>query len=476
MKLPDTVEECHALILRLMERIEELERRLGQNSRNSSRPPSSDAPSAKPKLPPKKRPSGRQPGGQPGHDGHHRETIPPEEIDQVEDHWPDRCEQCHRELPGDLRLEVGEPQVHQISEVEFVRRNTEHRMHTQQCPHSDCGWATPCPWPQGLPTGHFGPQLTATMGLLAGGYRMSTRTAQEIARDVFGVSVSLGSVVACEQTVSQAVAPAVEEARTYAQQQRVANVDETSWREGRKKAWLWIMATTCVVVFLIQRWRNRAAARTLLGSFQGILGSDRWTSYRVYQGPRQICWAHLERDFTAMSEYKGKAGRIGKELGRLSRQMFRWWHRVRDGSMGRARFKLKIKPLRRRVEGLLQRGVTSGVPRVAGMCWDIAGNHGDMLWTFVDQEGVEPTNNNAERPLRHAVLWRRSSHGTHSEAGSRFAERMLTVRATLRAQGRNLVSYVTDAVHAWLNQLPAPSLLPGQDCVQLATSAPPLAA
>ena len=467
VELPKTLEEAHALILRLLARIEEqdrriaeLERRLNQNSQNSSRPPSSDPPLLR--LPPKRKPSGRKPGGQPGHEGHHREPLPPNAVTGVEHHWPQRCEHCQRELPRDRRVEVGEPLCHQVTELpEVVAETIEHQMHTQECP--DCRQSTPCPWPAGVPAGSFGPRLTAVAGLVSGCYRSSTRTVAEILRDLFGVSISLGTVVACEQAVSRAVAPAVEEARRYVQKQPVANVDETSWRERRRKAWLWIMATTFVIVFLIHQRRNRVAARELLGSFKGTLGSDRWTAYHVHVGRRQICWSHLERDFHAMSEYKGKARRIGKELGQLTRKMFRWWHGVRDGTMTRARFKLKIKPLQRRVEDLLRRGVVSGVPRVAGMCWDIGGIHADALWTFVEVEGVEPTNNRSERGLRHAVIWRKSSYGSHSEAGSRFVERMLTVRATLRAQGRNVVQFVTQAVLASLNHLPLPSLLPDSE-------------
>lgn len=467
VELPRTLEEAHALIRRLLARIEEqdrriaeLERRLNQSSRNSSRPPSSDPPSVK--LPPKKKPSGRKPGGQPGHEGHHREMVPPSKVDRVEHHWPQACEQCGRELPRQGRVEVGKPLRHQVTELpEVAAKTTEHQMHAQECPK--CRWTTPCSWPQGVPAGSFGPRLTAVAGLVSGCYRSSTRLVAEMLRDLFGVSMSLGSVVACEQAVSHAVASAVEEARTWAQKQRVANVDETSWRERRRKAWLWIMATAFVVVFLIHRRRNRAAARELLGTFQGTLGSDRWSVYQVYGGRRQICWSHLERDFHAMSEYGGKVGRIGKELVRLTRKMFRWWHCVRDGTMSRGRLQLKMKPLRRRVEELLRRGVVSGVARVAGMCWDIGGIHGDALWTFAEVEGVEPTNNEAERGLRHAVIWRKSSYGSHSEAGSRFVERMLTVRATLRAQERNVVQFVAQAVHASLNRLPVPSLLPGAE-------------
>jgi len=449
-------------------RIEALEQRLNQTSQNSSRPPSSDPPSIK--KPPPKKPSGRKPGGQPGHPGSHRELLPIEKVDEVVEHWPQNCEHCHGPLPDHLRTEVGDPMRHQVTELpEAPAVVTEHRLHTQEC--EGCGWATAAQLPPGVPVGAFGPRLAAVVSMLTGCYRMADRVAEEAARDLFGVSISLGSVVACQQTTSRAVAAPVEDARAYAQQQPVAFTDETGWRERRKKAWLWVMATSLVIVFLIHRRRSRQAARDVLGKFLGTLVSDRWSVYKIHEGLRQICWAHLARDFQAMSECRGKVGRLGTELVHLTLRMFRWWSHVRDGPMTRAEFQRRMKPLRRRVACLLRQVVESAQPHFSGMAWDIAGLHEQALWTFVDVEGVEPTNNTAERALRHAVLWRRSSHGTHSEEGSRFVERMLTVRATLRAQGRNVLDYLTQAVDNSLRGLPAPSLLPENSCDQLALAA-----
>jgi transposase len=474
--LPTTIEECHALILRLLPlveeverlraRVEELERRLNQSSQNSSRPPSSDPPFIK-RLP-KKEPTGRQPGGQRGHKGHHRMVQPPEKVDEVLHHWPTACENCGHELPSGLRMEVGEAERHQVAEIPMVMaRVTEHHLHAQHCP--GCGWATSAQLPGDVPHGAFGPRLVAVTALLSGCYRLSKRTIEEMLHDLFGVSMSLGSVVACEQTTSAIVAPAMEEARAYVQQQAVAHADETGWREARKKAWLWVLATTFVVVFLIHRRRNTMAARELLGVFDGTLVADRWSAYNAHEGRRQLCWAHLRRDFQALSECQGKMGLIGKDLVRLTRRMFRWWYRVRDGTVDRAAFRRKMKPLRGQIERLLEQAVSLAVPRASGLCRDI-GKRADALWTFVEVEDVEPTNNFAERVLRPAVLYRKSSFGTHSEAGSRFVERLLTVRATLRQQGRNVVDYVTQAVEASLRGLPAPSLLPPSAAVELAAA------
>jgi transposase len=454
----------------LLARVEELERRLNQTSQNSSKPPSSNPPFLK--LPPKKKPSGRKRGGQPGHEGHHRELLPPEKVDEMVDHWPSHCENCRHELPQALRTEVGEPERRQQTELpEAPARVTEHRLHTQHC--DGCGHATTAELPPEAASA-FGPRLTAVVSVLTGMYRMSTRMAEEAAHDLFGVDISLGSVVACERTASEAVAPAVEEARGFVQREPVAHADETSWRECNKRAWLWILAAPLVIVFLIHARRSRKAARELLRDFAGTLVSDRWPAYHVHGGRRQICWSHLARDFQALSECEGKVGRLGKELVRLQRRIFRWWPLVRDGTMARADFQRRMKPVRTRVETLLQRVVETAQPRASGMCWDILGQHGDALWTFVDVEGVEPTNNFGEREIRHAVMWRKTSYGTQSTAGSRFVERMLTVRATLRAQERNVLAYVTQAIEASLRAQPFPSLLPAS---QLDEAAPlPMAA
>ena len=454
----------------LLARVQELERRLNQTSQNSSKPPSSNPPFLK--LPPKKKPSGRKRGGQPGHEGHHRELLPPDEVDEVIDHWPSQCENCRRELPQALRTEVGKTERLQQTEwPETPVRVTEHRVHTQHC--DDCGHATPAEMPPETRSA-FGPRLTAAVSVLTGAYRMSTRMAEELVQDLFRARISLGSVVACERTASEAVAPAVEEARAFVQRQPVAHADETGWREAGKRAWLWILATPLVIVFLVHARRSRKAARELLGEFPGTLVSDRWSAYHVHCGRRQICWSHLARDFQALSEFMGKVGQLGKELVRLRRVIFRWWPRVRDGTLARTDFQRRMKPVRTRVEALLRRGFETAQPRASGMCRDIVGKHGDALWTFVDVEGVEPTNNFAEREIRHAVMWRKTSHGTQSAAGSRFVERMLTVRATLRAQGRNVLSYVTQAVEASLRGQPAPSLLPAAEAT--GTAALPMAA
>ena len=244
------------------------------------------------------------------------------------------------------------------------------------------------------------------------------------------------------------------------QQQAVVHVDETGWREGRQRAWLWVAVTTLVTVFLVHARRGTVAARALLGASGGWLVSDRWSAYKAWPlARRQLCWAHLRREFTAFTERGGTAHRVGRALLAETKAMFAAWHRVRDGTLSRAQFQAAMRPRRRRVEQWLQRGAGCGHAKTAATCRDIL-TLAPALWTFIDVPGIEPTNNAAERALRPAVLWRKGCFGTHSAAGSRFVERMLTVATTLRQQQRNVVDYVTEACVAALHGHSAPSLLP----------------
>jgi transposase len=311
-----------------------------------------------------------------------------------------------------------------------------------------------------VPAGAFGPRLQALAAVCTGVYRLSRRTTTALLRDLYGVDLALGSVTACEQAASQALAAPVAAAHAHIQQHPVAYVDETGWREARRRAWLWVAVTATVTVFLVHARRGAGAAQALLGVFAGILTSDRWTAYTRWPlRNRQLCWAHLRRHFAASAEVPGAAGRLGRDLLAETDQLFTWWHRVRDGTLARASFRAYMGPLRQRVEGLLFLGSRCRHAPTAATCREIL-VLAPALWTFVRVAGVEPTNNAAERALRPGVLWRKGSFGSHSAAGSRFAERMLTVAATLKQQRRNIVDYVTLACAAALRGDPPPSLLP----------------
>jgi transposase len=452
--------ERDQVIARLLERITKLEEQLRQSSQNSSKPPSSDPPWLLRGA--KKKPSGRKPGGQPGHRKHKRNLLPPERVDETYDEWPERCENCQHDLSTETRLEVGEAVRHQVIELPEIRAHVaEYRLHTRYCPH--CQWATPAVVPQGVSTSCFGPRLQAVVAVCSGVYRLTKRTVVSMLGDLFDVEMALGSVTACEQRTSQVLAAPVQEARHYVEQQPVAYADETGWREARKRAWIWVAVTHWVTVFLVQARRNAEAAQQLLGRFQGVLVSDRWSAYLGWPlSSRQLCWAHLLRYFKAFAECKGAAKPIGDKLVALTKDMFRRWHRVRDGTLARSTFRADMRPVRAEVERLLEEGSHCGHPKVEATCRDIL-TLAPALWTFLRVVGVEPTNNAAERALRWCVLMRKISFGTHSAAGSRFIERMLTVAATMKQQGRNVVDYVTEACEQSLQGRPVPSLLPSKD-------------
>lgn len=432
-------------------RIAALEARFGQTSQTSSRPPSSDPPGTPRRHRP---PSGRRPGGQPGHPGHSRPLLPVDQVQAVVPIKPTRCHRCGRRLRGTDPA----PRRHQVTEVPPLSPVvTEYQLHTLPC---RCGATTAAALPPGVPAKSFGPRLQALAAVCTGVYHLSRRTTVGLLQDLCGVECALGSVTACEAAVSQALAAPVAAAHAFVQQQPAAHVDETGWREGRRRAWLWVAATATVAVFLVHARRGVVAAQALLGGFAGILTSDRWTAYTRWPlRNRQLCWAHLRRHFAAFAELAGTTGPLGQALLAETDQLFTWWHRVRDGTLTRASFRTYVGPLRRRIEALLWLGSRCRHAPTAATCREIL-QLAPALWTFVRVPGVEPTNNAAERALRPGVLWRKGSFGSHSAAGSRFAERMLTVAATLKQQHRNIVDYVTRACETALRGEPAPSLLP----------------
>jgi transposase len=241
----------------------------------------------------------------------------------------------------------------------------------------------------------------------------------------------------------------------------VAHLDETSWRQNGKRAWLWVAVTSMVTVFVMRCSRGSQVARELLGErFGGIVVTDRYSAYNWYPVRwRQLCWAHLVRDFEAMRERGGTSEAIGEALLGQAHQMFTWWHRVREGTLARSTFRSYMSALRKEVHRLLEVGSRCGVPKTEGTCREILKRR-EALWTFVQVEGVEPTNNVAERSIRPGVQWRKGSFGTQSEAGSRFVESLMTVVATLKQQKRGVLDYLTAAHEAALRGETAPSLLP----------------
>jgi transposase len=292
-------------------------------------------------------------------------------------------------------------------------------------------------------------------------YRMSKRMVQTFCADVLGVPISAGQVCASEAETAAATAVVVQELRAYARNQP-ANIDETSWRENRRRGWLWVVVTQAVTVFTIALSRAGSVAQKLIdSSSRQVITTDRYKGYLwLPLRQRQLCWAHLTRDFQAMVDRANAGSAIGEELLCCAQDLFTWWYRVRDGTMSRSTFQRYIADLRPWVRSQLEAGSVCACASTVATCKELLALE-PALWTFVRIAGIEPTNNAAERALRHAVQWRKISYGTDSESGSHFVENTLTIVATCRQQGRAVLEFLTHCCSARLQQLPCPSLLPG---------------
>lgn len=449
----------------LKARVEELEKvvrelraQLNRNSRNSSQPPSTDKPWT---IKPTKPATGRRPGGQPGHEGTTRTPFTPVQVDRVVPVMPGRCGRCKTLLRE--KDAVGEPVRHQTVDIPpTVAEVTEYVLQPCRCP--GCGTVARPALPQGVPAGVVGPRLQAMMALLSGRFRLSRREVSEALVSLYGPKalLSLGTVATMEKLTSEALAASYEEALEAVRCSPVVNADETGWTETRKRAWLWCAVTDTLKIFRIDPNRSRAAFERFLGTFAGILGTDRWSAYRALTPEqRQLCWAHLLRNFFGIEERGGEGARLGTEGLKAVDAIMHLWYRLKDGEITRRGFQRLLTPIRERFKRLLTRGLKNPDKKARALCRDVL-KWETSLWTFAKIPGVDPTNNIAERALRKAVLWRKGSYGSASPAGSRFVERMLTVSETLRAQGRSILDFLEASIRAHRLGSPHPSLLPAR--------------
>jgi transposase len=445
----------------LQQRVADLEAQLGRNASNSSTPPSANPPAA-PK-PVAKKPSGRRPGGQPGHQGHTRQRLPQERVNHVIALIPSHCANCQAPLPAQAGAADPPPSWHQVAELpRGAAVVTEFQGHTRTC--SCCGHQSREDIPAAIRARAFGPRLTATLAYLAGSQHVSRRGLEEICETLFDIPVSLGTIAALERQTAAALEQPHQQIGAAVKNAAVKNVDETSWKLKGRLCWLWVAVTHGVCYFLIRSSRSAASLRDLLGGvIKGTIGSDRYSAYhRVPLAQRQVCWAHLLRDFQAMVDRKNKGSYIGTLLLELAEKLFAHWQRVRDGTWSRRRFRRWSEAeggVRQQIEGLLLRGFDCPCARTQTVCAALL-DHWPALWTFARQEGVEPTNNAAERALRPAVIWRKISYGSQSEEGLRFVERLASVVGTLRQQGRQVLGYLVEAVRAFQHGSPPPAIVP----------------
>jgi transposase len=430
---------------------------LGKNSSNSSTPPSAN-PLGAPKPVVKKK-SRRRPGGQPGHRPYLKQLLPRERVKDTFEFVPDHCEHCDAALPRRAGPHDPAPTRHQVIELpRMLAEVTEYQGHARTCP--DCGHVTHAAIPRELLVHSVGPRLVATLSYFTGCHGVSKRGVEEIAAAVFDAPIALGTVANLEQEMSAALAAPHQEAVAAVQAAAIKHADETGWKLAGSLCWLWGAATARVAAFVIHAKRSAKALATLLGEeIQGILCSDRWGVYdQVPAERRQICWAHLKRDFQKVVDHGGPSVQVGHQGLKIVKKVFAAWHAFQDGRVTRKQLEEQMAPIVQRMNRVLIEGLVGDDPKVETFCDNVLALE-PALWTFVTTEGVEPTNNFMERLLRRAVLWRKRSFGCWSAAGCRFVERILTVVQTRRLQDKNVLDYLHDALVAHRQGAACPKLL-----------------
>jgi transposase len=439
----------------LQEQLADLRSKLATTSQNSSKPPSSDRPGAPPRR--RKSPkSKRKKGGQHGHEGNTRKPVPPEDVDHTVDCRPEKCQHCGEKLDG----EDPQPRRHQVIEIPDPRVIvTEYLLHALACP--SCRAITRAGLPKGVPASAFGPRMHAMVGLMVGRFRLSKRLIVLMLEVLYKVQMSPATVCAMEKRVSSALAVPVEAARTAIRESEVVGCDETGWRSKHRKAWLWLASTDTLAVFTIARRRSSRIVKEILGtSFDGLVCSDRWSAYS-YLERRQLCWAHILRDFIAMEE-RFHSPWHGHRLAGCARAVMRAVAEREPGPEGHAAMVSQLESVRVKTKQYLE-WTAKGAPgpKARAKAREILKVE-KHLWAFLEDATIPVTNNLRERLLRYAVIWRKLSYGTQSDTGARFMERILSVCASLQLQDRDPFEYLTTAVEAHFRGHPAPSILPSR--------------
>jgi hypothetical protein len=462
-KLP--AEELARVLYELLQEWNKLNQRLNQDSTNSHRSPSTDGPEAKAKHKAESKAShskhgSRKQGAQPGHQPVEQPFVPIEQVETIEDYKPDHCEHCGHPLEG--VPDDPNPYCKQLFDFEIVLHVIEMHQHSLTCPC--CGEITKGTLPEKAQGSIYSANVVALVGVLTGLYQISRRMAAMFIKEIIGIPISVGSVSNLEKELTESASPVMDEIEEVAQKAEQGNADETGFgMEHGKQGWLWVLVTSVAVLFRLLGSRSGACARKILGSFEGILTSDRWGGYNWFNAEkRQICWAHLKRDFQAICELGAKGEAIGKALLKQVKLMFRLWYRFKKWKASQEAkgkkvsmtvLEAQMQPIRKRIKVLLEEGKREGIKK----CETILKVE-ESLWTFLREDGVEPTNNAAEQAIRPAVLWKKRSFGVESERGARYVESMLSIWMTSRRNGVNPIQFLGEMVKSSRSDLPAPSI------------------
>jgi transposase len=475
--LRDQLAEREQQVADAEKKISDLERQLAgrkRNSTNSSKPPSSDGLAGEQRPRGRKHKSKRKPGAQPGHPGHHRRLVSTTEVSATEVLLPKQCRHCGESLPQEPAKATteGEPRRHQVTEVPPVKAHiTEYQFPNVVC--GQCGKTTHAPLPEEI-AGQFGPQLTALVAYWTVVCRLPRRLVEAMLADVLGIEISLGSTQKAWEEVSQAVEQPVGQLQEQLPCEAVLNVDETGWRTNGDKRWIWALVAQQFVFYVVASTRGAEVLVSLLGSvFRGILCNDRWVVYLTYHSGRmQLCWAHLKRNLLGIADYarSPSSQQFCRDALALVARVFRLWYRFRGDlrdqrgnpqPLDRQQLYIKSIPLQKKLLALAVAHLDDTDREVRNMATALL-LHFERLFTFLEEEGVEPTNNAAEQVLRTAVQWRKISFGNRSRNGEIATARLLTVVQTCKRQERHVLGYLTEAVRCHRRQTAAPSLLPPQ--------------
>lgn len=446
-------------VQRLEGRVERLEgevRELRRDSDNSSLPPSADPGAGKRRRKGKRSP--RNPGAQPGHPGSGRGLLPIEQVDEVIEHLPESCAQCGHSLAD--RPARGPIRRHQVAELpETAVAVTEHRLCRRRCP--DCGALTQAELPPEIPRERFGPRLQGAIATLAAGFRLSRRQVADLCGELFGSQIAVGSVDAILGRQGIALREPQKRLCDAVRSAPVLCVDETGWKQAGQTRFLWGAFADRAAVLRVAPSRHREEAETLLGETEAIVSSDRWWAYdHLDPARRQVCWSHLLRDFRFHAESPiADQSEFGEACLGVAEEVFSAWRAFQHSGDRRA-LRREIAPLERELRALCEAGKRKsaktryhrGLARNLIKVWP-------ALWNFIEAEGVEPTNNRAERGLRHAVIYRKLSQGNRSAQGALATERLLSAAISCRLQRRSLFAYLVEVTQASIRGQPRPALV-----------------
>ena len=454
MEMPASLPECHLVIQsmalqidQLREQMAWLQERLKVDSRNSSKPPSSDGPGGGNRA--QRRASQRKRGAQQGHPGSYRALLDEAEVDAVHHCVP--IEVC--ECGGPVSVQ-GKPVRHQVFDIPPVQPEVqEYRLYSGVC--SQCNRGHRAALPAGVPSGQIGPRALALVSVLGTRFHLTQLKIRDLLAQMVGLDFSVGAISQAHGKVAAALKAPVAEAAASLIDAKVLHMDETRYPREGSANWVWGAIQPKLAVFSILPSRARYVALDLIGAApKGVVVSDRYAAYGYIDAcQRQVCWAHLIRDFTRISQRAGQPGCIGRRLLGLGYVMFRW------RTQGRSTAE-QFEPIVRRVRQALEQGAEQRrCTRTANTCANLL-KLWPALWGFITHPGVEPTNNAAEQALRSIVLKRKISGPTRSRRGDGFIARGFSAHETCRRQGIDLWAYLHRAVVAWIDELPHPSLLP----------------